>query len=95
MGGLRRWARNLERDARATSGSMTLVDTESGEEFSVPKDAFLLVLASFNDEAEVDPEIQPLLDRLDRLVDRDTGERFWLADMTHTGKTAANTEEEE
>jgi hypothetical protein len=94
MGGLRRWVRNLERTSRETDDMIVLVDVETNQTFSVPKTAFLDVLASFADEEEPDPEMAPLLERLDRLVARDTGERFWLEDMTHTGKTAANTEEE-
>jgi hypothetical protein len=70
-----------------------LVDTQSGEEFEVPKTVFLHVIASFDDE-EPDPQIEPLLDRLDRLVDRDTGEPFFLKDMRFSGKAASNTVKE-
>jgi hypothetical protein len=91
--GIRRWLRRIERDARESADTTVLVDTETGEEFEVPKDVFLHVMGSF-DDAELDPEIAPLLDRLDRLVYSSTGERFWLEDMTHTGKTAANTQQE-
>jgi hypothetical protein len=94
VGGLRRWVRRIERDARGAGDTMTLVDTETNETFEVPKTAFLHVIGSFDDE-EPDPETAPLLERLDRLVDRDTGEPFWLEDMTHTGKAAANAEKEE
>jgi hypothetical protein len=83
----------IERDARESADTTVLVDEETGEEFEVPKDAFLHVMGSFGDE-EPDPEIAPLLDRLDRLVYRNTGERFWVEDMTHTGKTASNAEKE-
>jgi hypothetical protein len=68
-----------------------LLDEESGETFVVSKDAFAYVIASYADE-EPAPEIAPLLDRLDRLVYFDTGERFWLEDMTPTGKAAANSD---
>jgi hypothetical protein len=84
----------IERDARKSADTTVLVDEETREEFEVPKDAFLHVIGSFDDE-EPDPQIAPLLERLDRLVDRDTGEPFWLEDMTHTGKAAANAEKEE
>jgi hypothetical protein len=94
MGGLRRWLRRVERDSKESSDRMILLDTETGEEFSVPSNAFLLVL-EVAAGGEPDPRVQPLLDRLDRLVDRDTGEPFWLEDMTHTGKAAANAEKEE
>ena len=70
------------------------MDEETGEVFEAPRAAFLHVLASLDDE-EPGPEIAPLLDRVDRLVYRDWGQRFWLTDMTHTGKTAANTTSEE
>ena len=89
MGSLRGWIRRAERAAKEASGTITLLDEESGETFVVPRDAFAYVIASYADE-EPDPQIAPLLDRLDRLVYRDTGERFWLEDMTHTGKAAAN-----
>jgi hypothetical protein len=89
--GIRSWLRRIERDAKETSGTFVLVDTESGEEIEVSKNAFLAVLSSsLDDEEEPDPEIAPLLERLDRLVDRDTGEPFWL----YPTRTAANTEEE-
>ena len=91
--GIRSWLRRIERDAREAADTTVLVDEETGEEFEVPKDAFLRVMGSF-DDAEPDPQISPLLDRLDRLVYSSTGERFWLEDMTHAGKTAANTEQE-
>ncbi len=91
--GIRRWLRRIERDAKESGDTMTLIDTETGEEFEVPKTAFLLVLAAFDEEAEVDPKVVPLLGRLDRLVDRDTGEPFFLSDMRWSGKTAANAEE--
>ncbi len=87
--GIRRWLRRIERDARESADTTVLVDQETGEEFEVSKHVFLHVMGSFNGE-EPDPEITPLLDRLDQLVYRDTGERFWLADMRHTGKAAAN-----
>ncbi len=87
--GLRRWLRRIERDSRETADTFVLLDTETGEEFEVPKSAFLLVLAAYDEEAKVDPKVVPLLGRLDRLVDRDTGEPFFLEDMTHSGKTAS------
>ena len=85
---LRRWLRRIERDARASADTYILVDEETGEEFEAPKGAFLRVLCAT--EEEPDPAIAPLLDRLERLYYLDSGERFWLEDMTHTGKTAAN-----
>lgn len=87
--GIRRWLRRIERDARESSDMTVLVDEETGEEFEVPKGAFLLAMASFGDE-EPEPEMAPLLDRLDRLVYRDTSEPFFVSDMRHTGKAAAN-----
>ena len=90
MGGLRRWMRRIERDARESSDTFVLIDTQTNETFEVPRTAFLHVLASFDDEEEPDPEIAPLLDRLPFLVDRDTGEPFFLEDNTHTGRAAAN-----
>ncbi len=87
--GIRRWLRRIERDARESADTIILLDQETGETFEAPKGAFLHVLASLGDE-EPDPAIAPLLDRLGRLVVRDTGERFWLEDMTHTGRAAAN-----
>jgi hypothetical protein len=89
--GLRRWLRRMERDAREAVDTTVLVDGKTGEEFEVPKDAFLHVMASFGDEAP-EPQIAEILDCLDRLVYRETGEPFWLEDMTHTGRTAANEE---
>jgi len=72
--------RKVERGARESSGEIVLLDEESGEQFVVSRDAFLRVLASFGDDGgDLDPEVAPLLDRLDRLVVRDSGERFWLA----------------
>jgi hypothetical protein len=93
--GIRRWLRKIERDSRESADTLILLDTQTGEEFEVPRTAFLLILAAFDEEAEVDPVVVPLLDRLDRLVIRDTGERFWLSDQTHTGRAAANTMSEE
>ncbi len=87
--GIRCWLRRIERDARESADTTVLVDEETGEEFEVPKDAFLRVMGSFGDE-EPDPQIAPLLDRLDRLVYLNIGKPFWVEDMTHTGKTAAN-----
>jgi hypothetical protein len=95
VGGLRRWMRRVEAISKETNGRIVLLDTETNETFEVPKSAFLYVIASFDDDYEPAPEIAQLLPRLDRLVNRDTGERFWLSDQTHSGKTAANTMSEE
>ncbi len=94
--GIRRWLRRVERDSKESADTMTLLDTETGEEFEVPRYAALYVLASsLDDEEDVYreyPWMRPLGPRLHRLVDRDSGEPFFLSDMTHTGKTAANRE---
>ncbi len=87
--GIKRWLRRIERDARESADTTVLVDEGTGETFEVPKDAFLRVMGSFNGE-EPDPEIVQILDRLDRLVYRDNGQPFFLSDMRHSGKTAAN-----
>jgi hypothetical protein len=76
--GIRRWLRRIERSSRESADTMVLLDTETGEQFEAPRDAFLRMLASLGDE-EPEPQIAPLVDRLDRLVLRDTGERFWFA----------------
>jgi hypothetical protein len=73
--GLRRWLRRIEHDARASADTCCLVDEETGEEFKVPQDAFLRVMSSFGDD-EPDPEIEPLLDRLQRLC-YTNGDPFW------------------
>jgi hypothetical protein len=99
MGGLRRWARNLERDARESVDTYVLLDTETGEEFEVPKNAGLLVIANAlvdeEDLYQMYPWMEPLGPRLHRLVDRDTGDPFFLEDIRHTGKAASNTMREE
>jgi hypothetical protein len=93
--GIRRWLRRVERDSRESADTITLVDTETGEEFSVPREASLLVMANvLEDEEDLYdryPWMKPILPRLNQLVHRDNGEPFFLEDMTHTGKTAANT----
>jgi hypothetical protein len=70
-----------------------LVDEDTGEEFEASKDAFLRAMGAFGDE-ELDPQIAPLLGRLDRLVYRESGQPFFVEDMTHSGKTASNAEKE-
>jgi hypothetical protein len=87
--GIRRWLRRIERDARESADTCVLLDERTGEEFEVPKDVFLHVMGAFAGD-EPDPKIAQILDRLDRLVYRDSGQPFWVEDMTHTGKTAAN-----
>jgi hypothetical protein len=86
---LKHTLRRIERDARESADTTVLIDTETGEAFEVSKGAFLHVMGSFGDE-EPDPEIAPLLDRLDRLVYRDTGELFFVSDMRFTGKAAGS-----
>jgi hypothetical protein len=80
--GLRRWLKRVERDSKESSGTYTLIDTETGEEFEVPRDAGMLVIAhALEDEEDVYslyPWMRPLGSRLHRLVDRDTGEPFFL-----------------
>ena len=93
MGGLRGWIRRAERAAKASSDEIKLLDEESGETFQVPRDAFPKVLGSLMVE-DPDDDVAQILDRLDRLVYFDTGERFWLEDMRWSNKTAANTEKE-
>ena len=73
--GLRRWMRHLERDASETADTTILVDEEACETFSVPQDAFIRVMVAVHD-GEPDPEIAPLLDRLQRLF-YTNGEPFW------------------
>jgi hypothetical protein len=93
--GIRSWLKRVERDAREAADTMWLVDVGTGEEFEVPNDMFLRIIGSFEDEEdEMDPLVAKLMPRLENLYCKDNGERFWLEDMTHTGKTAANTEEE-
>ncbi len=75
MGGLRRWLRRVEHDARESADMIVLVDGETGETFQVPHDAFMRVLCAAHGD-EPDPEIAPLLDRLQRLVYTDS-EPFW------------------
>ncbi len=41
------------------------------------------------------PWMKEILPRLDRLVHRNSGDPFFLEDMTHTGKAASNTMSEE
>jgi hypothetical protein len=95
--GIRRWLRRIERDSKETADTMTLLDTETGEEFKVPRYAALDVLANaLVDEEDVYdryPWMKPILPRLNRLVDRDSGQPFFLEDMRHTSRAAANTEE--
>jgi hypothetical protein len=87
--GIRRWLRRIERDSKDARDTVILLDVESGEEIEAPRDVFLRILASAYHEEEPDPEIVPLLHRLDRLVFRDNGEPVFLEDMRHSGKTAA------
>jgi hypothetical protein len=98
VGGLRRWARNLERGAKESADTMTLLDTETHETFEVPRNAGLLVIANvLKDEEDLYheyPWMKEVLPRLNQLVHRDNGSPFFLEDMTHTGKAASNTEEE-
>jgi hypothetical protein len=75
MGGLRRWMRRVEHDAIESADMTVLVDEETGEEFKVPHDAFLRVLCAAHGD-EPDPEIAPLLDRLQRLF-YTNGDPFW------------------
>jgi hypothetical protein len=72
--GLRRWLRRIEHDARESAGTCILVDEETSEEFKVPQDAFMRVLCAT--EEEPDPQIAPLLDRLQRLF-YTNGDPFW------------------
>jgi hypothetical protein len=103
MGGLRRWMRNLERNARETSGWMVLIDERDGSTYQVPKDAFLQLLGSLepdvmNTPEEERPEPEPWMlevaPRLQHLYDTN-GNPFWLEDMRWSGKTAANAREGE
>ncbi len=86
--------RNLERSAKESSGTFMLLDVETGEEFEVPRDAGMLMIAhALDDEEDVYdryPWMRPLGPRLHRLVVRDSGEPFFLEDMRHTGKAASN-----
>jgi hypothetical protein len=103
MGGLRRWARSLERDARGTSDTMTLIDERDGSTYQVPRAAFLQILGSLEPDVmnwpeEERPEPEPwmldVLPRLQHLYFTD-GNPFWLSDQTHTGRAASNTMREE
>jgi hypothetical protein len=94
VGRLRHWIRRAERAAKETSGEIVLVDERDGRTHHVPKDAFSLVLVAAVGE-EPDPAIETILptdedpDKLERLY-YSNGEPFWVSDMTHTGKAAAN-----
>jgi hypothetical protein len=94
MGGLRGWIRRAERAAKEASGEIVLVDERDRQTYHVPKDAFSLVLVATAGE-EPHPAIEAILptdddpDKLERLYYAN-GEPFWLEDMTHTGKAAAN-----
>ena len=79
--------------ARAQSTRSVLVDSETGEEYEAPEDIFLRVMGSLGgEEPEPDPLVAEIIDRLNWLYYRESGELFWLRDMTHTGKAAANEE---
>ena len=94
MGGLRGWIRRAERAAKASSDEIVLIDERDGQTFEVPKDAFPRVLGSLMVE-DPDPDVAQILDRLDHLVYRDSGARFWLEDMRWSNKAAANAKEED
>ena len=84
MGRLRYWIRKAEKVAKETSGEIVLIDELDGQTYSVPKDAFALMVAAVGGE-EPDPAIEAILpteddpDRLERLYYANSGEPFWVA----------------
>ena len=79
--------------ARAQATRSVLVDSETGQEYEAPEDIFLRVMGSLGgEEPEPDPLVAEIIGRLNWLYYRESGEPFWLRDMTHTGKAAANEE---
>jgi hypothetical protein len=88
----RRRIARLKARAQAPRRSV-LVDSETGEEYEAPEDIFLRVMGALgSEEPEPDPLVAEIIDRLNWLYYRESGEAFWLRDMTHTGKAAANEE---
>ncbi len=67
---------------------VVLVNERTGEEFRVPRDAFLRVLGAVLEEEGVDELADMLSPHLHELVDKDTGQRFWFEDMIHSGLTS-------
>ena len=79
--------------ARAQATRSVLVDSETGQEYEAPEHIFLRVVGALGgEEPEPDPLVAEIIGRLNWLYYRESGEPFWLRDMTHTGKAAANEE---
>jgi hypothetical protein len=76
--GLKGRIRTIE---RGEQGDLVVLVTErTGEEFRVPRDAFLRVLGAVLEEEGVDELADMLSPHLLDLVDKDTGQRFWFED---------------
>jgi hypothetical protein len=81
--GLKDRIRRIERGEQGDH--FVLVNERTGEEFRVPRDAFLRVLGAVLEEEGVDELADMLSPHLHELVDKDTGQRFWFEDMIHSG----------
>ena len=71
----------IRRIKRGEQGDhFVLVNERTGEEFRVPRDAFLRVLGAVFEEEGVDELADMLSPHVHELVDQDTGQRFWFED---------------
>ena len=74
--GLKDPIRRIERGEQGDH--FVLVNERTGEEFRVPRDAFLRVLGALFEEEGVDEVDDMLSPHLHELVYQDTGQRFWF-----------------